>query len=53
MDKQNYTLSGKEAQEIKGYYSHLECTFAEVTDCHGGENLQRFSLEKGALYFAD
>ena len=24
MDKQNYTLSGKEAQEIKGYYSHLE-----------------------------
>ena len=43
------------ARRIHTQFSLTEhrCTFAEVTDCHGGENLKRFSLKKGALYFAD
>lgn len=29
------------------------CSYAEITDCHGGETLRRFPLEKDALYVAD
>lgn len=29
------------------------CVYTDVTDCHGGESLTRFSLCPSALYFAD
>lgn len=29
------------------------CVYTDVTDRHGGESLTRFSLRRGALYFAD
>ena len=29
------------------------CIYTEVTDCHGGERLNRFPLVKDTLYFAD
>lgn len=43
------------ARRIHTEYSLTEhrCTYAEVTDRHGGESLKRFPLKKNALYFAD
>lgn len=43
------------ARRIHTQFSITEhrCSYAEITDCHGGENLKRFPLQKNALYFAD
>lgn len=43
------------ARRVHTQFSITEhrCSYAEITDCHGGESLKRFPLQKDALYFAD
>lgn len=57
LDATNFSVQGGKtsANRVHTLYSLTQhrCTFAEITDLHGGERLQRFPFQAGALYFAD
>jgi len=57
IDATNLSAEGEDSTSRRVHtmfsLSEHRCVYTDVTDCHGGESLTRFSLCPGALYFAD
>lgn len=57
VDATNIPIQGENETSMRVHtqfsLTEYRCTYAEITDCHGGETIKRFPLQKQTLYLAD